>query len=411
MSIFSIGLSGLSAASDELDSISQNIANSSTTGYKSETTTFSASYSGSQATGVEVASTTQSFDNDGDLVETDDDLDVAISGSGFFVLSDGTTTTYTRSGDFSMDSDYNIVSSSGAYVQGYSADSDGNISYGALTNLSVDATISAQASTSITLTANLNSDATTVDTTTNAFDSTDSSTYNYSISTEIYDSLGSSHTLSEYYVKTGDNTWSVYYSLDGTTLDTSLYSASLTFDSDGTLTSVTYNNNSSTSTTSTNSTAALTLDLGSAADDISLSIDMSDIDQYSSSFSSTSEADGYTSGSLSESYFDDEGQLWATYDNGETVLQGQLVIATFTNPEGLDTSDGTSWTATTESGAATLTTAGSGSAGSLSVGYYENSNVDVSTELVDLMSAQQYYQANAKVLTAADDMSSVLFNM
>lgn len=409
MSIFGIGLSGLSAASDDLDSISQNIANSSTTGYKSETTTFAASYSGSQATGVSVAATTQSFDNDGDLVETDDDLDVAISGSGFFVLSDGTTTTYTRAGDFSMDSDYNIVSSSGANVQGYSADADGNISYGALTDLSVDPTIAAKASTTITLTANLNADATAIDTTTNAFDSSDSSTYNYSISTEVYDSLGSSHTLTEYYVNTDDNTWSVYYSLDGTTLDTTQYSSTLTFDSDGALTSVSYTNAGVTST-STNKTAALTLDI-TGADDISLSIDMSDIDQYASSFSSTSEADGYTSGTLSDSYFDDEGQLWATYDNGETVLQGQLVIATFTNPEGLETNDGTTWTATTDSGAATLTTAGSGSAGSLSVGYYENSNVDVSTELVDLMSAQQYYQANAKVLSAADDMSSVLFNM
>jgi flagellar hook protein FlgE len=242
MSIFGIGLSGLSAASDDLDSISQNIANSSTTGYKSETTTFAASYSGSQATGVSVAATTQSFDNDGDLVETDDDLDVAISGSGFFVLSDGTSTTYTRAGDFSMDSDYNIVSSSGKNLQGYSADADGNISYGALTDLSVDPTIAAKASSTITLTANLNADATAIDTTTNAFDSSDSSTYNYSISSEVYDSLGSSHTLTQYYVNTDDNTWNVYYSLDGTTLDTAQYSTSLTFDSDGALTSVSYTN-------------------------------------------------------------------------------------------------------------------------------------------------------------------------
>jgi flagellar hook protein FlgE len=134
------------------------------------------------------------------------------------------------------------------------------------------------------------------------------------------------------------------------------------------------------------------------------------IEQYATDFSSTSSADGYTAGSISDVYFDSDGYLWASYDNGQTLLQGQLVLASFSNTNGLEASGGTMWYATSESGNPTYGTAGTGSLGTLTVGSYENSNVDVSSELVDLMTAQQVYQANAKVLTAADDLASVLFN-
>lgn len=403
MSILSIALSGIQAASEDLESISQNIANSSTAGYKSISTQFESSYSGSSGSGVAVSGTTTSTSVDGDVIETDDTLDLAISGTGYFVLSNGDGTyAYSRNGDFSLDSDYNVVSSNGMYVQGYSVDANGDISYGTITNLSVtETTIPAEASTRVDLTANLNADATTIDTTTYPFDATDGTTYNYSVSTDIYDSEGSSHTLTQYYVKTGDNTWSVYYTLDGDTVTDSSGNAvttDLTFNTDGTLASPT-------------SATSITLDMGSSVDDITLSIAVDDITQYASDFSSSSSADGYTSGSLSDVYFDSDGYLWATYDNGETVLQGQVVLASFSNPDGLESSSGTIWYATSESGSATYGVSGSGSFGSLTVGSYENSNVDVSSELVDLMSAQQAYQANAKALTAADEMASVLFNI
>lgn len=407
MSIFSIGLSGLQAASDDLEGISQNISNSSTAGYKSVSTQYEASYSGGSGSGVAVSGTTQSFDVDGDMIETDDDLDLAISGSGFFVLSNGDGTyAYSRNGDFSLDSDYNVVATNGMNVQGYSVDENGNIAYGTITNLSITQTsIPAEASTEVELTANLNADATTIDTSTTTFDPTDGSTYNYSISTEVYDSEGTSHTLSEYYVKTGDNTWSVYYTMDGTTLTTT--------DSSGNTTNVTTELTFSTTGTLTSPTndVTLTFSMGGAVNDITLSIDVSDITQYASDFSSSSDADGYTSGALSSAYFDSDGYLWATYDNGETVLRGQVVLASFSNPDGLESSSGTVWYATNDSGSPTYGTAGSGSFSSLTVGYYENSNVDISSELVDLMAAQQTYQANAKTLTAADEMASVLFNI
>jgi flagellar hook protein FlgE len=405
MSIYSIGLSGLMAASEDLDGISQNIANSSTAGYKSVTTSFAASYSGGEASGVSVASTTQSFDDDGDLVSTDSGLDVAISGSGFFILSsDSGSTAYTRVGSFSTDSDYNIVTSSGLNVQGYGVDSDGNIISGILTDLAVtDTSLAADASTEVTLTANLNADATAIDTSssTYSFDPEDGTTYNYSVTTEVYDSLGTSHSLTQYYVKTDDNSWTVNYTLDGTTVTDSngdAVTTSLTFDSSGNLTSPT-------------DAVSLSIEISSSVDDLTLSISLTDVTQYATDFSSTSDADGYTAGTLSDVYFDDEGYLWASYDNGETILQGQLVLASFSNENGLETSDNTTWYATDESGLPTYGTAGSGSLGTLTVGSYESSNVDVSSELVDLMTAQQVYQANAKVLTAADDLASVLFNM
>ena len=405
MSIYSIGLSGLMAASEDLDGISQNIANSSTAGYKSVTTSFAASYSGGEASGVSVAATTQSFDDDGDLVSTDSGLDVAISGSGFFILSsDSGSTAYTRVGSFSTDSDYNIVTSSGLNVQGYGVDSDGNIISGILTDLAVtDTSLAADASTDVTLTANLNADATAIDTTssTYSFDPEDGTTYNYSVTTEVYDSLGTSHSLTQYYVKTDDNSWTVNYTLDGTTVTDSngdAVTTSLTFDSSGNLTSPT-------------DAVSLSIEISSSVDDLTLSISLTDVTQYATDFSSTSDADGYTAGTLSDVYFDDEGYLWASYDNGETILQGQLVLASFSNENGLETSDNTTWYATDESGLPTYGTAGSGSLGTLTVGSYESSNVDVSSELVDLMTAQQVYQANAKVLTAADDLASVLFNM
>lgn len=405
MSIYSIGLSGLMAASEDLDGISQNIANSSTAGYKSVTTSFAASYSGGEASGVSVASTTQSFDDDGDLVSTDSGLDVAISGSGFFILSsDSGSTAYTRVGSFSTDSNYNIVTSSGLNVQGYGVDSDGNIISGILTDLAVtDTSLAADASTDVTLTANLNADATAIDTTssTYSFDPEDGTTYNYSVTTEVYDSLGTSHSLTQYYVKTDDNSWTVNYTLDGTTVTDSngdAVTTSLTFDSSGNLTSPT-------------DAVSLSIEISSSVDDLTLSISLTDVTQYATDFSSTSDADGYTAGTLSDVYFDDEGYLWASYDNGETILQGQLVLASFSNENGLETSDNTTWYATDESGLPTYGTAGSGSLGTLTVGSYESSNVDVSSELVDLMTAQQVYQANAKVLTAADDLASVLFNM
>lgn len=392
MSMYSIGKSGLIATSSALDTVSNNIANASTAGFKSSSTSFSAVYSGGQAGGTEASTVTQSFSSDGSLVESGSDMDLAITGSGFFVISDGTETAYTRAGNFSLDSDNYVLASNGWNLQGYTVNADGEIEEGAVVNLQVTTTtLSAKASTEVEIVSNLNSSSTAI---TSTFDASDSSTYNYSTTTTLYDSQGAEHTLSQYFVKTGDNTWTVYYEVDGT-LETE--TTDLTFDTDGTLSSPT-------------SATSLSIDL-SSADDLTISIDYSDFTQYSmDSTTTTNEADGYTAGTLSDVAFDEDGYLWATYSNGEKLLQGQVVLATFVNVDGLEQGDGTIWYATSESGGAIISTADSGIAGSLSVGYYEDSNVDLTTELVDLMSLQRNYQANSKVLSTASDLDSVLFN-
>ncbi len=392
MSMYSIGMSGLLATSDALDTVSNNIANASTAGFKSSSTAFSAIYSGGQAGGVESSTVTQSFSTDGSLVESGSDLDLAISGSGFFVISDGQETAYSRAGNFSVDSDNYVLASNGWNLQGYTVNANGELEEGQVTDLQITTTtLAAEASTTLDLVANLNASATTM---TGSFDIDDSSTYNYSATSTLYDSLGSEHTLSQYYVKTGDNSWSAYYSVDGGQLtDTT----ALTFNSTGTLDSP---------------TAAISLNFAAdGAEDVSLSIDYSDFTQYSmDSTTTTNEADGYTAGTLSNTYFDDEGYLYATYSNGETQLQGQVVLATFVNVDGLEQGDGSIWYATKNSGNAVLSTAGDGVAGSLTVGSYEDSNVDITAELVDLMALQRNYQANSKVLSTAGDLSDVLFN-
>lgn len=398
MSMYSIGMSGLLATSDALDTVSNNISNASTAGYKSSSTSFSAIYSGGQAGGVESSTVTQSFSSDGSLVESGSDLDLAISGSGFFVISDGQETAYTRAGNFSVDSDNYVLASNGWNLQGYTVNADGELEEGQVTDLQITTTtLAAEASTTLELEANLNSSSTTI---TDSFDIDDSNTYNYSATSTLYDSLGSEHTLSQYYVKTGDNSWSVYYSVDGTQLTDSSGAAvttALTFNEDGTLASP---------TTATSLTFS-----ADGADDVTISVDYGEFTQYSmDSTTTTNEADGYTAGTLSDVYFDDEGYLYATYSNGETLLQGQVVLATFVNVDGLEQGDGTIWYATKDSGNAVLSTAGDGIAGTLTVGSYEDSNVDITEELVDLMALQRNYQANSKVLSTADELSSVLFN-
>ena len=163
MSMYTIGMSGLLATSDALDTVSNNIANASTAGFKSSATAFTAVYSGGQAGGVEASTVTQSFSTDGSLVETGSDLDLAISGSGFFVISNGNTTAYTRAGEFSVDSDNNVVTSSGWNLQGYTVNAEGELELGQVTDLKVSSTtMAAKASTTLDLASNMNSSATTI---------------------------------------------------------------------------------------------------------------------------------------------------------------------------------------------------------------------------------------------------------
>ena len=207
---YEIAATGLNAVNEQLDGISNNIANSGTVGYKSMTTQFSAMYAGTQAMGVSVAGSAQSISTGGSMVSTGNALDLAINDDGFFVMCDSAgNISYTRAGSFVTDKNGYIVNASGDYLQGYPVDDSGTLQTGTVTDIQIKTgNIPAQATTEETFTANFDSSSEAIDTSTVVFDPNNSDSYNSSYTTTVYDSLGNEHSLSQYFIKTGDNSHS-----------------------------------------------------------------------------------------------------------------------------------------------------------------------------------------------------------
>lgn len=395
---YEIAATGLNAVNEQLDGISNNIANSGTVGYKSMTTQFSAMYAGTQAMGVSVAGSAQSISTGGSMVSTGNALDLAINDDGFFVMCDSAgNISYTRAGSFVTDKNGYIVDASGDYLQGYPVDDSGTLQTGTVTDIQIKTgNIPAQATDSMTFTANFDASDETIDRSSVPFDANNSDTYTDSYTTTVYDSLGNEHSVSQYFTKTADNTWEVQYTFDGEA-QTGVPPTTLTFDPNtGKLTSPT---TPQTITFTTNEAAP-----------ISMTVDYSDCTQYGSDFSvTTNSATGYASATQNGVQVDDDGKVYATYSNGERMLQGQVVLATFPDENGLEAVSGTAWVQTGESGTPLIGTPGSGSCGTLSSGMLESSNVDITNELVNLMTAQRNYQANTKVISTSTQLDQALF--
>ncbi|AUT93844.1 flagellar hook protein FlgE [Citrobacter europaeus] len=395
---YEIAATGLNAVNEQLDGISNNIANSGTVGYKSMTTQFSAMYAGTQAMGVSVAGSAQSISTGGSMVSTGNALDLAINDDGFFVMCDSAgNISYTRAGSFVTDKNGYIVNASGDYLQGYPVDDSGTLQTGTVTDIQIKTgNIPAQATDSMTFTANFDASDEAIDRTSVPFDANNSDTYTDSYTTTVYDSLGNEHSVSQYFTKTGDNTWEVQYTFDGEA-QSGVPPTTLTFDPNtGKLTDPT-----------TPQTITFTTD---EAAPISMTIDYSDCTQYGSDFSvTTNSATGYASATQNGVQVDDDGKVYATYSNGERMLQGQVVLATFPDENGLEAVSGTAWVQTGESGTPLIGTPGSGSCGTLSSGMLESSNVDITNELVNLMTAQRNYQANTKVISTSTQLDQALF--
>ncbi|WP_429156031.1 lateral flagellar hook protein FlgEL [Aeromonas veronii] len=395
---FSIGLSGLRAVNQELSVISNNVANASTAGFKSSRAEFAAIYGGGQAGGVEMNNVSQNFDRNGDVMRTGRGLDLAISGSGFFVLKDGSgQTSYTRAGMFQRDSGNYLTTASGTRLQGYTTDDAGKLQSGVVGDIQVKAgSLPAKASDKLEFVANLKADASKIDQTVaaNKFDPTKSETFNYSQSSKVYDSLGTEHTVTQYFVKTDPNKWDVHYSFNGKPAGRVV---NMVFNKNGTLESP---------------TSFPDLDLKpDGATEISLKLDMARVSQYASDFNATrNQSNGYTAGDLTGVRVDADGGVYATFTNGQSLLQGQVVMANFTNPNGLLQTNNTTWQQSFSSGQPVLGAPGTGTMGKLTAGAYESSNVDLTGELVSLMTSQRNYQANAKTISSADKMTQVLFN-
>jgi len=395
---YEIAATGLNAVNEQLDGISNNIANSGTVGYKSMTTQFSAMYAGTQAMGVSVAGSAQSISTGGSMVSTGNALDLAINDDGFFVMCDSAgNISYTRAGSFVTDKNGYIVNASGDYLQGYPVDDSGTLQTGTVTDIQIKTgNIPAQATDSMTFTANFDASDETIDRSSVPFDANNSDTYTDSYTTTVYDSLGNEHSVSQYFTKTADNTWEVQYTFDGEA-QTGVPATTLTFDPNtGKLTSPT-----------TPQTITFTTD---EAAPISMTVDYTNCTQYGSDFSvTTNSATGYASATQNGVQVDDDGKVYATYSNGERMLQGQVVLATFPNENGLEAVSGTAWVQTGESGTPLIGVPGSGSCGTLSSGMLESSNVDITNELVNLMTAQRNYQANTKVISTSTQLDQALF--
>lgn len=392
---FNIATTGLNAITEQLNSISNNIANSGTVGFKSGRAEFASLYAEGQPLGVGVTAVTQSITKGGNIASTGNALDLAIAGSGFFVVRDSAgTTAYTRAGYFGTDADGNLVNNQGMNLQGYPVDADGVLQTGAVGNLKVSSgSIPAKATDTIDFTANLDANATVP--TTATFSPKDSTSYNNTQVTTIYDSLGREHTINQYFVKTDDNKWEVHYYMDDRPL-TNPATQTLEFSDQGVL-------------KTPNGAVALSIDVP-GAQPLAIDLSYTGSTQYGSDFSvGTNKGSGYASGSKTGQQIDADGTVYATFSNGERMLQGQLILANFANPNGLASQDGTTWAQTASSGTPLTGAPGSGLLGSIKAGALENSNVDMTAELVGLMTAQRNYQANTKVISTNDSMMTALF--
>ncbi len=401
---FRVAISGLKAASGELDVIGNNIANSNTAGFKKSRAEFVdvfsvSSVGGSSSTpgsGVRLSAIRQQF-TQGNIAFTDNNLDMAINGTGFFILDDSGTQIYSRGGAFGVDRNGLLAYAQGQNLIAFGADASGNIT-GAAGSIQVNTSnIAPQASSNMTI--DLNLDAAQSVPAVGVFDATNPNSFNHSTSTTIFDSLGNSHLASMYYVKTATaNQWEGYTFVDGTQVDGP---DALNFSSTGALTTPASGVITTPSFTPTGGGAAMTL-----------AQDYSATTQYGSAFSVNALAqDGFTKGRLSGLDIDSEGIIFARFTNGQSSVQGQIALANFPNNQGLQPVSDTSWGETFSSGAVTIGAPGPASLGLLQAGALEQSNTDLSEELVNMIIAQRSFQANAEVISTSDTVTQSIINL
>ena len=525
---FRTALSGLNAASAELRVIGNNVANSATTGFKKSRAEFADIFATSNlgvssnaiGSGVRVSSVSQQF-SQGNIGFTDNNLDLAISGQGFFILNDNGIASYTRSGQFGVDRDGYVTSTAGSRLTIFQADAAGNVT-GAQGDLQLDtsdiapqatgllefglnldasAGVPAAATTSnvefggtpllvATTTAGTDVDSNqftlydnngvaipnsivrftstttsgtwdvellpggvaavppatqaaviigaapdasvswdpdgpgaqvsvpvNIDTsvigvgasaiaaaastqTQGAFDVTNASTYNSSTSLTIFDSLGSSHLATTYYRKTPTpNEWESYLFVDGSQVDGP---STLAFSPQGTITTP----------TAPSQIAITAFTPSGGAANLSLTLDYGSATQYGSDFSVNSLVqDGFTTGRLSGIDIADDGTITSRFTNGQSRTLGQVALANFSSTQGLRQIGDTSWAESFESGAALVSAPGSGSLGTIQSGALEGSNVDLTEQLVQMITTQRNFQANAQVITTADTITQTIINI
>ena len=463
---FSQALSGLSAASTNLDVIGNNIANSETVGFKSSEAQFSDIYAGSQAAGigVQLASVAQDFTS-GSLESTGRDLDLAISGDGFLRFSDTSgQIVYSRNGQLNIDAEGYIVTAQGAQLTGYSGEGvtgEPVVLQIPTAPLAAKATQDNIALEVYGAEVALNLDAADPEPATADFDPTDAATYNYASAMTVYDSLGDEHVVTSFYAKTGNNSWDVHHVMDFSgkaskyqaasdeltvieakveELEASIADgqenglddlvdqlkseldeaqeelvkakqaeadAAALFDPQ--LETISFAGNGQ---LSSYEPQLQNHELDNGAAKLSFSIDFTGSTQYANDFEVTTlSQNGYTSGSLVGVSFEEDGRVIGSYSNELKQTLGTIALANFANEQGLQPNGDNGWVATASSGVPLVGVPGEGVFGEVQSGVVEASNVDLTTELVDLIIAQRNYQSNAQTIKVQDEVQQSVINM
>jgi len=486
---FGQGLSGLNAASQQLDVIGNNIANSGTVGFKSATATFADVYATSSKAGlgVQLTGVNQRF-TVGTVSSTGNEFDMAIDGANglFRVVDTSGNVMYTRNGQFLADKDSYLVNAQGYRLTGFGVTGNdlapimvpiGNIEPKATGSVTTRANLDANADLVYTAdvpetlgrvvvtapaagTYYYRDDGTTISwysdnavpptpmatplgagTYTTAsgsftldassqpasmqalkiasgtdqyeeahighpFSPADPQSYTHSLPITAYDSLGNAHSVMQYFVKRattpgGDSTWDVYYTVDGSTDNISPASSQLTFDSAGRL--------------KTGDTATLTITgLGgtaSPAADMNIAVSYAGSTQFGGDFSPSFTQDGYATGEYAGMTIGTDGAIVANYTNGQTKAVGYVALANFNNLQGLQAAGGNAWVETSASGQPIVGRPGTNSLATIKGQSVEESNVDISQELVNMIIAQRTYQANAQSIKTQDQVVQSLINM
>ncbi len=434
---FQQGLSGLNGSSKSLDVIGNNIANSSTFGFKASRAEFADVYAGALSgagtnpvgIGTSLQKVAQQF-TQGNVTTTDNPMDLAINGGGFFQVSDGKNPTmYTRNGQFKLDSSGFIVNNDGLKLLGYAANGQGVIQPGLAKPLQLPtAGISPNATTKVSMEFNLDSRAavTASDANPGSIDLNDPTTYNNATSLTVYDAKGQEVAVTMYFQKNADNddgstTWNVFATANGAPFPTDAFGDDIGLDDNGNptgpYTTITFpaEGGAPIDPTSalnmdvpagTNSVGALTLPIPS------IQFDITKASENGSSFGVTDLVqDGYAPGQLTSIAIDDSGIILARYSNGQSKPAGQVELANFRNVQGLAPQGGNVWARTFASGDPIVGVPGDGNLGDLKAGALEDTNVDLTGELVNMVTAQRIYQANAQTIKTQDQILQTIVNL
>ncbi|MED5619879.1 flagellar hook protein FlgE [Ideonella sp. BN130291] len=416
---FQQGLSGLNATSKSLEIIGNNIANANTYGSKASRAEFSdvyaAALNGGGASqvgiGVQLAKVSQQF-TQGNITTTENALDLAVNGSGFFQVREGNQTVYTRNGQFKVDRDGFIVNNQKQRLMGYPADGTGVIQPGQATAMQLpSAGINPAPTSEMLIEMNLDSRVGTTTPAAGTIDFSDPRTYNNATSLTVFDAKGQDIAMTYYFQKSATDTWNVYATANG---------SSVLDDGSGNALPVTTITFPSTGGAPLSPAAPVSFDIpagvnAAGADTLALTgvtLDLSGATQYGATFGVTDlRQDGYAPGQLSGIAIEDNGIVMARYSNGQSKPAGQIELANFRNPQGLQSLGGNAWARSFASGDPILGVPSEGNMGSLQSGALEEANIDLTAELVNMITAQRIYQANAQTIKTQDQVLQTLVNL